>query len=183
VGKDEASAGGKVCCQHLIQTQNDVEKSKFFSILRTLSKSAKSESSSQRLRMMCWNSASLEGLQSPFPSMIVALKAAIKGVKVSRPTRTLHSTYPCSRSLSDRGSHCCRYLRKGEKESSVWWEKSRRAARFKCHLSGGRTSKISPNDENMLRWIIQSNEIPAFIVLTIALVMNEVTCNCAEPVQ
>lgn len=47
------------------------------SFVQTLSKSARSESSSQRLLIICWNSASFEGLQSPFPSMIVALKAVI----------------------------------------------------------------------------------------------------------
>lgn len=88
--------------------------------LRTLSKSAKSESSSQRLRMMCWNSASFEGLQSPLPSIIVALKAAIKrrkSVSLRRGREHSIEPYPCSRSLSGRGSHCYRYLVKGKRES------------------------------------------------------------------
>lgn len=51
-------------------------KTKDYKFLQTLSKSAKSESSSHKLLIMCWNSPSLAGLHSPLPSMIVALKAA-----------------------------------------------------------------------------------------------------------
>lgn len=123
-----------VCCQHFIQTKwcgNIVIFLILFGVflvsIRTLSKSAKSESSSHRLLMMCWNSASLAGLQSPLPSIMVARKAVgiggdddsgclrERGRKVHESRLkiycTFHRTYPCNRNPFGRGIHCYQYLR------------------------------------------------------------------------
>lgn len=84
----------------------------FTELILTLSKSAKSDNSSQRFLITFWYSASRVGLQSPLPSIIVALNAIDKfPLTISMHFSFFnYFSYPCNRNPFDRGIHCYRYL-------------------------------------------------------------------------